>query len=151
MTSPHSKLHISRSLNRFQTQITIFLPRVAVSKMTVVHIVLIKFRPGVAQEHKDTVIQELNKMKEMDCVKHHRLVVGTSITVPVERSKGFEIALVSFHENAIELDKYRNSEEHLRITTTHIYPHQEESIRFDFEVAPEEEHLWTFLPIPAEN
>ncbi|KAJ5365281.1 stress responsive A/B barrel domain protein [Penicillium concentricum] len=115
--------------------------------MTVAHIVLIKFRPEVAQEHKDNVIREIQKMKEMNSIKGRSLVVGASITVPMERSKGFEIALVSFHENKTELEKYRNSEEHHRITSTSIYPFQDESIRFDFEVAPEDDFLLNILSL----
>lgn len=74
---------------------------------------MFKFRPEVTQEHKDTFVRELKKLKELDCVKGHRLVVGgPSVTDPIERSKGFEIALLSFHENLGELEKYQASKEH---------------------------------------
>ncbi|ODM15854.1 hypothetical protein SI65_08694 [Aspergillus cristatus] len=81
--------------------------------MTIVHIVMFKFRPEVTQEHKDIFVRELKELKELDCVKGHRLVVGgTSVTDPIERSKGFEFALLSFHENLEELGKYQASKEH---------------------------------------
>ena len=74
---------------------------------------MFKFRPEVIQEHKDTFVRELKKLKELDCVKGHRLVVGgPSVTDPIERSKGFEIALLSFHENLQALETYQASKEH---------------------------------------
>lgn len=74
---------------------------------------MFKFRPEVPQEHKDTFLCELRKLKELDCVKGQRLVVGgPSLTQPIERSKGFEIALLSFHENLAELERYQTSKEH---------------------------------------
>jgi hypothetical protein len=74
---------------------------------------MFKFRPEITQEHKDTFMQELKNLKNLDCVKGHRLVVGgPSLTDPIERSKGFEIALLSLHENMGELEKYQASKEH---------------------------------------
>ncbi len=74
---------------------------------------MFKFRPEVTSEHKETFVQELKKLKELDCVKGHRLVVGgPSITDPIERSKGFEFALLSFHESLQDLEKYQASKEH---------------------------------------
>lgn len=76
-------------------------------------VVMFKFRPEVTQEHKDTFVRELKRLKNLDCVKGHRLVVGgPSVTDPIERSKGFEIALLSFHESMDELQKYQASKEH---------------------------------------
>ncbi|RLM00058.1 hypothetical protein CFD26_102172 [Aspergillus turcosus] len=116
--------------------------------MTIVHMVLFKFRPDVTQEHKDTFVRELKKLKDLDCVKGQRLVVGgPSITDPIERSKGFEIALLSFHENREALEAYQASKEHHRVTSTYMFPYKEDLIRFDFEVAPEDEYMWDFLPI----
>jgi hypothetical protein len=69
-------------------------------------VVMFKFRPEVTQEHKDTFVRELKRLKKLDCVKGHGLVVGgPSVTDPIERSKGFEIALLSFHESSIRLAK----------------------------------------------
>lgn len=74
---------------------------------------MFKFRREVTQEHKDIFVRELKKLKELDCVKGHRLAVGgPSITDPIDRSKGFEFALLSFHENLEELGKYQASKEH---------------------------------------
>lgn len=133
---------------------------------------MFKFRPEVTQEHKDTFVRELKKLKELDCVKGHRLVVGgPSVTDPIERSKGFEFSLLSFHENLSELEKYQASKEHhwyvitydlwkgcisdptwnCRVTSTYMFPYKEDLIRFDFEVAPEDEYMWHFLPINGLN
>ncbi|KAF9884730.1 hypothetical protein FE257_001291 [Aspergillus nanangensis] len=113
--------------------------------MTIIHIVMFKFRPEVTEDHRDSIIQDLKAMKAMDCVKGHRLVVGgPSINTPPERSKGFQVTLLSFHENIAELQKYRDSDEHQSITRTRIFPHTEDLLRFDFEVAPEDEYMWSF-------
>ncbi|KAB8274767.1 hypothetical protein BDV30DRAFT_237405 [Aspergillus minisclerotigenes] len=120
--------------------------------MTIVHMVMFKFRPEVTQEHKDTFVRELKKLKELDCVKGHRLVVGgPSVTDPIQRSKGFEIALLSFHENLGELEKYQASKEHHWVTSTYMFPYKEDLVRFDFEVAPEDEYMWHFLPVKGMN
>ncbi|KAM0113227.1 hypothetical protein ACP6JB_000983 [Aspergillus fumigatus] len=112
------------------------------------HFILFKFRPEVTQEHKDTFVRELKKLKDLDCVKGHRLVVGgPSITDPIARSKGFEIALLSFHENREALEAYQASKEHHWVTSTYMFPYKEDLIRFDFEVAPEDEYMWNFLSI----
>lgn len=120
---------------------------------------MFKFRPEVSHEHKETFVQELKKLKELDCVKGHRLVVGgPSITDPIERSKGFEFALLSFHESLQDLEKYQASKEHhwyvsilncgtiadkCRVTSTYIFPYKEDLVRFDFEVSSEDEHMFT--------
>ena len=75
--------------------------------------VCFKFRPEVTQEHKDTFVQELKKLKDLPCVKDSRLIVGgPSITDPIERSKGFQYALLSFHEDKKALEEYQASKEH---------------------------------------
>jgi nicotinic acid mononucleotide adenylyltransferase len=123
---------------------------------------MFKFRPEVTAEHKETFVRELKKLKELDCVKGHRLVVGgPSVTDPIERSKGFEFALVSLHDNLQELERYQASKEHhwyvhavclflgwnanwgrSRVTSTYMFPYKEDLVRFDFEVAEEDEHMW---------
>ncbi|KAK9782872.1 hypothetical protein SCAR479_01215 [Seiridium cardinale] len=81
--------------------------------MTIVHIVLFKFRAEVTQEHKETFVRELKKLKDLSCVKDGRLVVGgPSVTDPIERSKGFEYCLVSYHQDRAALDAYQASKEH---------------------------------------
>ncbi|GFF81727.1 hypothetical protein IFM47457_05568 [Aspergillus lentulus] len=129
--------------------------------MTIVHMVMFKFRPEVTQEYKDTFVRELKRLKNLDCVKGHRLVVGgPSVTDPIERSKGFEIALLSFHESMDELQKYQASKEHhcqrgssslatIRVTGRYMFPYKEDLVRFDFEVAPEDEYMWHFAPAPG--
>ena len=72
-----------------------------------------KFRSDVTQQHKDTFVRELKKLKNLTCVKDNRLVVGgPSVTDPIERSKGFEYALLSYHENRAALEEYQASKEH---------------------------------------
>lgn len=76
-------------------------------------IVFFKFRAEVTDEHKQKFVTELKKLKSLPCVKEQRLVVGgASITNPIERSKGFEFALLSFHEDRVALEEYQKSDEH---------------------------------------
>ncbi|KAK1633818.1 hypothetical protein BDP81DRAFT_408356 [Colletotrichum phormii] len=83
--------------------------------MTVVHIVLFKFRPDVPEEHKSTFVRELKTLKSLPCVKDQRLIVGgPSITDPIERSKGYQFALLSFHQDREALESYQASPEHHR-------------------------------------
>ncbi|KAI0157972.1 hypothetical protein GGR52DRAFT_182447 [Hypoxylon sp. FL1284] len=110
--------------------------------MTVVHMVFFRFKPDVTKEHKDTFVRELKKLKHLSCVKGNRLIVGgPSITHPIERSKNFEFALVSYHEDRAALDAYQASEEHKRVTQTYFFPFKEDLCRFDFEVDPEDEYM----------
>lgn len=75
--------------------------------------VLFKFRPDVSQEHKDHFVAELKKLKNLPCVQDAQLTVGgPSITNPIERSKGFEFALVSRHKDKAALAEYQASKEH---------------------------------------
>ncbi|OOQ81909.1 stress responsive A/B barrel domain protein [Penicillium brasilianum] len=120
--------------------------------MTLIHMVMFKFRPEITQEHKDTFVRELKKLKNLDCVKGHRLVVGgPSVTDPIERSQGFHYALLSFHENLAALEEYQASKEHHWVTSTYMFPYKEDLIRFDFECEPEDEHMWQFMSIPGVN
>ncbi|KAJ5232406.1 hypothetical protein N7468_005362 [Penicillium chermesinum] len=113
---------------------------------------MFKFRPEITQEHKDAFVRELRKLKGLDCVKGHRLVVGgPPLTDPIERSKGFEIALLSFHENLQALEAYQASKAHRWVTSTFMFPYKEDLVRFDFEVAPEDEYMWNFAPIAGMN
>lgn len=113
--------------------------------MTIVHIVLFKFQADVTQEHKDTFVRELKKLKSLSCVKDGRLVVGgPSITDPIEKSKGFEYCLVSYHHDRAALDEYQASKEHHEVTSKYMFPFKEDLCRFDFEVSPEDEHLCDF-------
>ncbi|PYI09445.1 hypothetical protein BO78DRAFT_362955 [Aspergillus sclerotiicarbonarius CBS 121057] len=117
--------------------------------MTLVHIVLFKFRPEVTEEHKQRFVTELKKLKSLPCVKSGRLLVGgPSVTDPIERSKGFQIALVSYHENLAALAEYQASQEHHYVTSTYMFPYKEDLVRFDFEVDEEDEYMCDF-PIPA--
>jgi hypothetical protein len=76
-------------------------------------LVLFKFRPDVSQEHKDHFVAELKKLKNLACVHDAQLTVGgPSITDPIERSKGYEFALVSRHKDRAALAEYQASKEH---------------------------------------
>ncbi|KAK3179895.1 hypothetical protein K4F52_008730 [Lecanicillium sp. MT-2017a] len=108
--------------------------------MTVVHIVLFKFRPEVTDEQKATFVRELKTLKSLPCVLKGRLAVGgPSITDPIERSKGFHFALVSYHHDQAALEEYQASSEHHRVTSTYLWPFKEDVTRFDFEVDKEDE------------
>ncbi|KAJ5383896.1 hypothetical protein N7517_001807 [Penicillium concentricum] len=90
--------------------------------MTIIHIVMLKFRPDVGEENKNDTIRAMKSLKTLDCVKGHRLVVGgPSINTPPERSKGFEVVLLSLHEDMTALDKYRNSDEHQAVRLPEAY------------------------------
>ncbi|PWY71237.1 hypothetical protein BO83DRAFT_362606 [Aspergillus eucalypticola CBS 122712] len=113
--------------------------------MTLVHIVLIKFRPEVTEEHKQRFVTELKKLKNLPCVKSGRLLVGgPSVTEPIDRSKGFQIALVSYHENLAALAEYQASKEHHDVTSTYMFPYKEDLVRFDFEVDEEDGYMCDF-------
>lgn len=65
--------------------------------------------------HKETFVAKLKALKTLPCVLNGRLFVGgPSITDPIERSKGYEISLVSFHRNRQALEEYQASGEHHR-------------------------------------
>ncbi|GKZ57920.1 hypothetical protein AnigIFM49718_003723 [Aspergillus niger] len=113
--------------------------------MTLIHIVLFKFRPEVTDEHKQRFVTELKKLKNLPCVKSGRLLVGgPSVTDPIDRSKGFQIALVSYHENLAALAEYQASKEHHDVTSTYMFPYKEDLVRFDFEVNEEDEYMCEF-------
>lgn len=58
-------------------------------------------------------MEELKKLKNLPCVLNNRLIVGgPSVTDPIERSKGFEFALLSYHRDRAALDEYQASKEH---------------------------------------
>ncbi|RAL08462.1 Dabb family protein [Aspergillus homomorphus CBS 101889] len=113
--------------------------------MTLVHIVLFKFRSNVSEEHKKTFVTELKKLKSLPSVKNGRLIVGgPSVTDPIDRSKGFQIGLLSYHENLSALAEYQTSQEHHWVTSTYMFPYKEDLVRFDFEVDPEDEYMCQF-------
>ncbi|RDW74464.1 uncharacterized protein DSM5745_07126 [Aspergillus mulundensis] len=118
--------------------------------MTLIHMVLFKFRAGVSEEQKTKFIQELKTLKNLPSVKNGRLIVGSpSVTDPIERSKGFQIALVSYHEDLAALAEYQASEEHHRVTSTYFIPYREDLVRFDFEVDAEDEYMCQFPGFPG--
>ncbi|KAJ5167264.1 uncharacterized protein N7482_006045 [Penicillium canariense] len=113
--------------------------------MTVVHIVLFKFRAEVEAHIRDKFLTEIKTLKVLSCVKSQRLVVGgPSITDPASKSKGFQYALVSYHEDRAALAAYQASSEHERVTQTYFIPYKEDLVRFDFEVDQVDEPLLGF-------
>lgn len=78
-------------------------------------IVLFKFRADVGDGVKQEFLSQIKTLKSLPCIKSQRLIVGgPSITTPVEKSKGFQYALVSYHENRAALAEYQASSEHER-------------------------------------
>ena len=72
-----------------------------------------KFRTDVPLTQKETFVRELKKLKALPSVKGGRLLVGgPSVTTPIEKSQGYEYALVSYHENLEALEEYQLSSEH---------------------------------------
>ncbi|KAM3500887.1 hypothetical protein MY10362_006026 [Beauveria mimosiformis] len=108
--------------------------------MTIVHIVLFKFRPEVSDDLKATFVQELKQLRDLPSVLNKRLIVGgPSVTDPIERSKGYHYALVSYHKDRAALNEYQASSEHHRVTSTYLWPFKDTVTRFDFEVASEDD------------
>ncbi|KAI3396939.1 hypothetical protein diail_11552 [Diaporthe ilicicola] len=106
-------------------------------------LVLFKFRPDVSQQHKDSFVAELKKLKSLPCVHDAQLTVGgPSVTDPIERSKGYEFALVSRHKDKAALAEYQASSEHRderhSVTSKLLWPFQEDVCRFDFETSDED-------------
>ncbi|KAJ5091329.1 hypothetical protein NUU61_006199 [Penicillium alfredii] len=113
--------------------------------MTIVHIVLFKFRADAGDDIRQEFLSQIKALKSLACVKDQRLVVGgPSITVPAEKSKGFQYALLSYHEDRAALDAYQASSEHEQVTSTYFIPYKEDLVRFDFEVDGADEALLGF-------
>ncbi|KAJ5407288.1 hypothetical protein N7465_008572 [Penicillium sp. CMV-2018d] len=113
--------------------------------MVLVHIVLFKFRADVGNKVKQEFLSQIKTLKTLSCVKSQRLVVGgPSITTPIEKSKGFQYALVSYHENRTALAEYQASSEHERVTSKYFIPYKEDLVRFDFETDQADETLLGF-------
>ncbi|KAI6907156.1 hypothetical protein KC318_g5011 [Hortaea werneckii] len=120
--------------------------------MTIVHLVLFKFRPEVPNEHRQLFQSKLKELRSLPCVKESRLIVGgQSITDPPERSKGFQHALLSFHEDEAALKEYQASKAHHEVTAKLMFPFKEDLIRYDFEVAPDDEHLLGFKSMAQQS
>jgi len=78
-------------------------------------IVLFKFRADTSVVIREEFLTQIKTLKSLSCVKSQRLVVGgPSITEPAEKSKGFQYALVSYHEDRAALATYQASSEHER-------------------------------------
>jgi hypothetical protein len=61
---------------------------------------LFKFQAHVSSAHKQTFATELKKLRDLPSVLNGRLVVGgPSVTEPIERSRGYHLALVSYHRD----------------------------------------------------
>jgi hypothetical protein len=80
-----------------------------------ISIVLFKFRADVGDKVRQDFLTQIKTLKALSCVKSQRLVAGgPSITTPIEKSKGFQYALVSYHEDRAALAEYQASSEHER-------------------------------------
>ncbi|KAJ5458454.1 Dimeric alpha-beta barrel [Penicillium sp. IBT 31633x] len=113
--------------------------------MVLVHIVLFKFRADVGDEVKQEFLSQIKTLKSLPYVKSQRLVVGgPSITTPAQKSKGFQYALVSYHDNRAALAEYQASSEHERVTSKYFIPYKEDLVRFDFETDQVDETLLGF-------
>ncbi|KAI1203415.1 hypothetical protein F5X97DRAFT_342009 [Nemania serpens] len=113
-------------------------------------LVLLRFKPEVTQEHKDAFIREVKTLKNLPGVKDGRFIVGgPSLSDPIKWSMGFEFALISHHENLAALREYQAHKEHHRVTSTYLFPFDEDLCIFDFEVDPEDEYMCAFYPLPV--
>ncbi|KAH7397705.1 hypothetical protein BKA64DRAFT_753329 [Cadophora sp. MPI-SDFR-AT-0126] len=110
--------------------------------------VLFKFKPTVTAGQRAEFVKLAKSLKSLSCVKDGRLIVGgPSITDPVSKSKGYDCALVSYHEDLEALREYHVTEEHEKLKTSYVLPLAESLIRFDFEVDQEDEGLVGVLPL----
>jgi hypothetical protein len=76
---------------------------------------MLRFKPGVTQEHRDTFVREFKMCKNLPGVRGGRAIMsGPSLTDPVALSKGFEYAFVSYHDNLAALKEYQSCEDHNR-------------------------------------
>jgi hypothetical protein len=76
-------------------------------------IVLFKFLPSTTATQKSSFLTAIKTLKSLPSVLDNRLIVGgPSVTDPIEKSKGFEYALVSFHRDREALEEYQASREH---------------------------------------
>ncbi|KAJ5491282.1 hypothetical protein N7539_002849, partial [Penicillium diatomitis] len=95
---------------------------------------LFKFRPETQISTREKFVTELKTLKYLPCVKDQRLIVrGPSITDPASKSKGFQHALVGYHDDQVALDMYQASPEHARVTSQYFIPYKKDLVRFDFE------------------
>ncbi|OAA79021.1 Major facilitator superfamily domain, general substrate transporter [Akanthomyces lecanii RCEF 1005] len=73
------------------------------------------FRQDATAELKETFVRELKQLRHLPSVLNQSLVVGgPSVTDPIERSKGYHYALVSYHKDKAALETYQASSEHHR-------------------------------------
>lgn len=94
------------------------------------HNVLFKFKPETSQEAKDTVVKELEALKAMiPEVEMLRVVKNFS-----DRSKGFELMLISTFKTKEDLAVYGQHPKHLHVISTYIKPNLEDIIVGDSEV-----------------
>ncbi|KAI1173365.1 hypothetical protein F4777DRAFT_454910 [Nemania sp. FL0916] len=116
--------------------------------MTLIHIVLFKFKPEVTEEQGEAFLREVKSLKSLSCIKDGRLFVGgPSLTDPIELSNGYKYAVVSYHKDLAALEDYQISKEQHRDSLPYSFPLDDELCRFDFEVAPEDEHMCNFEPL----
>ncbi|KAK0103596.1 hypothetical protein ONS95_005608 [Cadophora gregata] len=118
--------------------------------MTIIHIVLFKFKADVTAEKRAEFVKTAKSLKTLSCVKDGRLIVGgPSLTDPISKSKGYDCALVSYHVDLEAVAEYHATEEHEKLKTSYVLPLTESLVRFDFEVDQEDEDLVGVVPLLA--
>ncbi|KAH8787105.1 stress responsive A/B barrel domain-containing protein [Hyaloscypha sp. PMI_1271] len=116
--------------------------------MTIIHIVIFKFCPSTTTIQKSSFLTAIKELKSLPSVLDNRLIVGgPSVTDPIEKSKGFDYALLSFHRDREALGEYQASKEHEEVVSTYLYPYKDDVVRFDFEVDGEDEAMVGVLPM----
>ncbi|PVH80237.1 stress responsive A/B barrel domain protein [Cadophora sp. DSE1049] len=116
--------------------------------MTIIHIVLFKFKPAVTAVQRAEFVKMAKSLKSLSCVKDGRLIVGgPSMTNPISKSKGYDCALVSYHVDLEAVEEYHVTKEHEKLKTSYVLPLTESLVRFDFEVDQEDEGLVGVLPL----
>jgi hypothetical protein len=75
--------------------------------------VLFKFCPSATTIQKSSFLTAIKELKSLPSILDNRLIVGgPSATDPIEKSKGFDYALLSFHRDREALEEYQASKEH---------------------------------------
>jgi hypothetical protein len=81
--------------------------------LTALYSVLLKFKPDVSQEHRDTFVREMKAVRQWPHVKC-AFLGEQALTGTASFSKDYEYGFVSFHEDQAALERYRALGEHER-------------------------------------
>ncbi len=96
------------------------------------HIVLFRFKDEITDSTKQTIVQELLKLKDK-VPSILSITAGKNFT---DRSKGFEYGLVVRFEDRQGLDAYQVHPDHQKVIHELIRPALADILAVDYEVSP---------------